>query len=173
MAFAMPENQSQTAITSVPPQLDQARRTRRQLGLFFAGAGFLTLSTMITRRALVRKYNAMVPKFYQQSNRPNAPTSGAVEALEALNLATVNVFSFGMMFTGGMMWAFNVASIEDMQRYVRGPLGLNGKGSLEDKEAEAEVEQWLASVFSKKDQDIIQAAKAKDEARQAEESAKP
>ena len=53
---------------------DQLRRSTKQLGLFFAGAGFLVLSTMITRRAVARKMTDSAPRLFQPSHHgPRAP----------------------------------------------------------------------------------------------------
>ena len=127
------------------PDLD---RSRRQLGLFLAGAGFVALSTLITRRSLVRRYKSSIPAFYQPNNRPNS-VNGAVEAFEALNIATVNVTSFAIMATGGMFYAFDISSLADLRRKIRGGLGVDGTGRTE-KDAEEEFEEWLAGVLARK-----------------------
>jgi hypothetical protein len=158
MAFLQPTTtmaQSQPARRSEPsPVVEQktpifSRRSMRQLGLFAAGAGFLAISTAITRRSLVRKYKASIPRFYQPSNRPNIEVNGAMEALEALNIATINVFSAGVMFTGGMIWAFDISSLDDMRSKVRKSMGATG--SPEDAAAEKEIEEWFDSVLSRKE----------------------
>lgn len=126
-------------------------RSRKQLGLFLAGATFFTISTLITRRALARKFIQTTPSFYQPSNRPpTQPVNGAIEAFEALNLATINVVSFGMMGVGGALWAFDISSMEDMRRKVRGGLGVDGSGKSE-MDAEEEIEEWLATVLARKE----------------------
>ncbi|KAI9841640.1 MAG: hypothetical protein M1837_000487 [Sclerophora amabilis] len=125
-------------------------RSRKQLGLFFAGAGFFTLSTLITRRSLVRRYKASIPSFYQPSTRPNANVDGAMEAFQALNIATINVASAAMMVTGGALWAMDISSMDDLRRKVRGGLGVDGTGRSEQ-DAEEEFEEWLATVLARKD----------------------
>ncbi|PMD39211.1 hypothetical protein L207DRAFT_584596 [Hyaloscypha variabilis F] len=124
-------------------------RSQRQLGLFAAGVGFFALSTAITRRSIVRRYKATVPKFYQPSNRPSGNINGAMEAFEALNIATVNVFSVGIMVTGGLLWAFDIASLDDMRSKVRTNLGVDPIRT--DKDAEDEIEEWFASVLARKE----------------------
>lgn len=142
----VPSNGSRTT-----PELPlSTSRSRRQLGLFFAGATFFVLSTMITRRSLVRRYNAMRPAFYQPNTR-TAPVNGALEAFEALNLATINVVSFSMMAAGGTLWAFDIQSLEDMRRKIRGGSGIDGTGRTE-RDAEEEFEEWIASVLARKDE---------------------
>ncbi|TVY81412.1 hypothetical protein LSUE1_G002397 [Lachnellula suecica] len=126
-----------------------SQRSRRQLGLFFAGASFFAISTAITRRSLVRKYKQSIPKFYQPSNRPGFQVNGAMEAFEALNIATINVLSIGMMASGGLLWAFDISSLDDMRRKVRTNMGVDA--SRDDKEAEEEIEEWFATVLSRKE----------------------
>ena len=126
-------------------------RSRKQLGLFFAGASFFLLSTVITRRSLARRYKAITPKFYQPNTRPNTTFNAGLEAFEALNLATLNVCSLAMMVAGGTLWAFDISSMDDMQRKIRGGLGIDGSGRSE-KDAEEEMEEWLATVLARKEE---------------------
>lgn len=141
----------------VPEPQQQAtdpRRVVRQLGLFFAGATFLTMSTLITRRSVARKMNQALPKLFHPSHRaPMAKAEGGegqLIAVEALGLATLNVFSFAIMATGGLAWAFDVTSVEDVRRRARKSLYGKGEGNA-DEEAEREIEEWMASVLSRKD----------------------
>lgn len=53
------------------------------------------------------------------------------------------------MVTGGVAWALDVSSVEDMRRVVRGGLGWDGSGGGE-REAEEEFEEWIASVLERK-----------------------
>ncbi|KAI0111005.1 hypothetical protein F4776DRAFT_356297 [Hypoxylon sp. NC0597] len=132
-----------------PPVLSQ--RSLKQLGLFFAGGGFLALSTLITRRAIARKHMATIPQFYQPSNRPvsKMQSDSSLIALEALNLATLNVMGFGIMITGGLAWAFDISSIDDLRRMARRHIG--PPGGQTDEEAEREVEEWVAKVLLRKE----------------------
>lgn len=136
---------------SNPPQAEPfiTQRAQRQLGLFAAGAGFFLLSTAITRRSITRRYKATIPKFYAPSNRANHDVNGAMEAFEALNIATINVISGGMMFAGGTLWAFDIASVEDMRRKVRTNLGVDVLRT--DQDAEEEIEEWFATVLARKE----------------------
>ncbi|KAI9767353.1 MAG: hypothetical protein M1840_005762 [Geoglossum simile] len=133
--------------TEGPPR-PNLKRSRKQFGLFLAGAGFVALSTLITRRSFVRRYKSSIPAFYQPNNQPNS-VNGAIEAFEALNIATANVASFTMMATGGMLYAFDISSLADLRRKVRGGLGVDGTGRTE-KDGEEEFEEWLASVLARK-----------------------
>jgi hypothetical protein len=123
-------------------------RSRRQLSLFAAGAGFFALSTVVTRRSIARRYRASIPKFYHPSNHANTEINGALEAFEALNIATVNVLSVGMMLSGGLLWAFDISSVEDISKKVRTNMGAN---TVRDEDAEKEVEEWFASVLARKE----------------------
>lgn len=136
---------------------EQFRRSAKQLGLFFAGAGFLALSTMVTRRAVARKIAEASPRLFQPSNhglRPaprNAEEKGQDQlvAAEALGLATLNVFGFGITLTGGLMWAFDISNLEDLRTKARAEL--YGPNGVVDEEAEKEIEEWIADVLSRKD----------------------
>lgn len=141
----MTDRQPTPSLTSLESQSSfLSQRSRRQLGLFFAGAGFFAVSSLITRRSLVRRYKATIPKFYQPNTRPNE-VNGAIEAFEALNIATINVFSLGMMLTGGLLYAFDISSLDDMRKKVRSSIGVEGDRT--DKDAEKEIEEWLATVL--------------------------
>lgn len=70
-----------------------------------------------------------------------------MEAVEALSLATVNVFSVATMLVGGALWSADVSTLADMQRKTRRNLGRPGGET--DPEAEKEVEEWVASVLAK------------------------
>jgi hypothetical protein len=121
----------------------------RQLGLYAAGVGFFGLSMAITRRSIVRRYKATVPKFYYANSRPAPVGNGAMEAFEALNIATINVFSVGMMLAGGTLWAFDISSIDDMRQRVRTNMGLDE--IPKDQDAEEEIEEWIAQILSRKE----------------------
>ncbi|PSR85725.1 hypothetical protein BD289DRAFT_352094, partial [Coniella lustricola] len=132
-------------------------RAAKQLGLFFAGAGFLTASALISRRAVARKMVDSYPKFYQPSHYgprppPRAPAEKGEDqlvAVEALGLATLNVFSFGIMLTGGLMFAFDIGNLEDLRHRARRQI--YGGNGVVDEAADRQVEEWIADVLSRKD----------------------
>jgi len=140
-----------TTATAAPESQSMffSQRSRRQLGLFAAGVGFFAVTTAITRRSIVRRYKASIPKFYQPSNRLNYEVNGATEAFEALNIATINVFSVSMMVSGGLLWAFDIASIDDMRKKVRTNLGVDTIRT--DQDEEEEIEEWFATVLARKE----------------------
>ena len=80
-----------------------------------------------------------------------------MEAFEALNIATVNVFSVGMMVTGGLLWAFDIASLDDMRSKVRTNLGVDPIRT--DQDAEAEIEEWFATVLARKEFEALRGEK--------------
>lgn len=92
-----------------------------------------------------------VPRFYNQSNRPSAQISGdsSLIALEALNLATLNTIGFGIMMTGGVSWAFDVSSIDELRKLARRHIG--PEGGKTDEDAEREIEEWVAKILSRRD----------------------
>lgn len=76
-----------------------------------------------------------------------------MEAFEALNIATINVTGFAMMITGGCLWAFDISSMGDLRRRIRGGLGVDGTGRSEV-DAEEEMEEWLATVLARKEEKV-------------------
>ncbi|KAE8443448.1 hypothetical protein EG329_001845 [Mollisiaceae sp. DMI_Dod_QoI] len=155
--MAEPTRTPQTSPASDSQSAFFSQRARRQLSLFAAGAGFFAIATAITRRSIVRRYKASIPKFYQPSNRSNYEVNGAMEAFEALNIATINVFSIGMMVSGGLLWAFDISSLEDMRKKVRTNLGVDPIRTDED--AEQEIEEWFATVLARKEFKALRAEK--------------
>jgi len=93
-----------------------------------------------------------VPRFFIPSNRPVEKMGGdsSLIALEALNLATLNVFGFGIMLTGGLAWAFDISNAEDLRRRARGHMGETG--ATTDEEAEREMEEWVAKVLLRRNE---------------------
>ena len=122
--------------------------------IFTAGLAFTALSLLITRRSFARRRLVTNPSFY--TNAPahaqaeRAKVSGAMEAMEALNIATINVVSFAMLAAGGTLWYFYIGSMDDARRTLRGGLGVDGSGRSEG-DAEEEFEEWLATVLTRKE----------------------
>ncbi|ESZ95826.1 hypothetical protein SBOR_3768 [Sclerotinia borealis F-4128] len=134
-----------TAAPTTPPDSSLfSQRSRRQFGLFMGGAAFFALSAAITRRSLVRKYKSLLPKFYTPSN--HVPEfEGSMEALEALSVATVNVASGTVMFSGGLLWAFDISTFDDMQQRYRAKMGLLVQET--NPEDEKQMEEWVTSMM--------------------------
>ncbi|RKU45442.1 hypothetical protein DL546_007110 [Coniochaeta pulveracea] len=131
-------------------------RSLKQLSLFGAGAAFLFLSTTITRRAVARRILSASPRFYHPSHvgaMKQGNPDGPMIAAEALGLATLNVFSFGIMLTGGIAWAYDISTLEDLRTRARQKL--YGEAGALDEDAEKQIEEWMAKVLSgmKKDEE--------------------
>lgn len=144
-------------VTAVEPRPDTrspilSQRSLRQLGLFCTGASFFGLAMLVTRRSVVRKQRATIPLFYHPSNRPplNAGSESPLLAFEALSLATLNVMGFAIMTAGGLSWALDISHIQDLRAMVRKSTGTHGGGGI-DHEADADVEEWIASILSRKE----------------------
>ncbi|KIV89361.1 hypothetical protein PV10_08937 [Exophiala mesophila] len=136
-----------------PSSTSQVINPNRNKIIFGAGLAFFGFSLLITKRAFARKRLAN-PAFYANGPEVQAEqakkVSGPMEALEALNIATINVLSVAMMATGGMMWAFDINSMSDARRVLRGGLGVDGTGKSE-KDAEEDFEEWMATVLARKE----------------------
>ena len=90
-----------------------------------------------------------------------------MEAFEALNIATINVVSVGMMAAGGLLWAFDIAGVEDLRKKVRSQIGVDI--SRTDQDAEEEIEEWFATVLSRKE---FKALRGKEGLKELEQRAK-
>lgn len=77
-----------------------------------------------------------------------------MEALEALNIATINVVSLAMLGVGGTMYALDVNTVDDLRRLMRRGMGIDGDGDgtpgPSDRQLEQELEEWLATVLDRK-----------------------
>ena len=140
--------------SSPAPQPQSQPRQNKAPVVFVAGIAFTALSFLIARRSFARRRLAANPSFYTNSPAhtqvQSAKVSAPMEAFEALNIATINVLSLAMLSTGGALWYFDIASMEDARRKLRGGLGVDGSGRSEG-EAEEDFEEWLATVLSRKE----------------------
>ncbi|KAJ5459945.1 uncharacterized protein N7458_001497 [Penicillium daleae] len=146
-----------------PPQQIVQQSTpsdRTNLKLFCGGMAFFALSVYITRRANIRKRLACIPPYYSSSIYFQPNVNGGMEAFEALNLATLNVISFSMMATGGVMCALNVNGLEDMRRLMRGSLEGVAAGKS-DEQLEKDVAEWVSSVLGDRFDKQLEKEKAK------------
>ncbi|KAF2763795.1 hypothetical protein EJ03DRAFT_53708 [Teratosphaeria nubilosa] len=140
-----------TAAPPPPPTVvraDAATRQRRQDGLLYGGLVFTALSALITRRTLIRK-RLPPPSTFSPSNTPPPPVNGGLEAAEALGLATLNVFSIGMLALGAFMKVFDVGEIEDLRDQIRRSAGYDVYAG--DSAADREVEEWVAGILASKE----------------------
>ncbi|RAO72950.1 uncharacterized protein BHQ10_008962 [Talaromyces amestolkiae] len=126
--------------------------------LLLSGLIFFSFSALITRRALLRKHLATVPPFYTTSMFHKPSISGGQDAFEALNIATINTVSIAMILAGATFCVMDIDSVETARKRYREKMGLEGslkpgtKPSKEEEEQfERDMEEWLGSVFEKKD----------------------
>ena len=127
----MTESSASPAKPSIPPARDNAPqstsitspRSLKQLSIFFLGAACFLGSTTITRKAIYRRNLRLAPKFYDPNTNPHEHFSPLRDAIQALNLATMNCVSLGIMGVGGTFWAFDTSGLREMRQSLRGHLG--------------------------------------------------
>jgi len=124
------------------------------MGLYFGGAGFLALSILISKRASVRhqlraRLRYFTPSTHHLLKKGEVPPGDAgkepMMALEALNLATLNVVSFAVMLTGGVSWALDLSCVDDMRRLAR--RSMNGVHGRLDPDMEKELAEWVGKTL--------------------------
>ena len=134
------------------PKSREFDNPNRNKVIFGAGVAFFALGVLISRRAVARR--RLAAQFYANAPAHNAEAASRVsapmEAVEALNIATVNVLSLTMMATGGTLWYLDINSMAEARRFIRGGLGVDGTGRSE-KEAEEDFEEWMATTLARKD----------------------
>ncbi|UNI24381.1 hypothetical protein JDV02_010132 [Purpureocillium takamizusanense] len=150
--------------TSSTASYSPLMRQVREFGLFFAGASFLAASIAVSRRSVLRRRFDTLPPFHT-SNRHTKPFDGSDRvalATQALGLATLNVMSFGIMLTGGISWAFDLCSVEELRERTQAVVRRPGKF---DPEAEKEMEDMMKSLLDKlgMDSTLPEKSKAEDE----------
>jgi hypothetical protein len=149
--------------TTLPMQLPRPPASENtNLKLLFGGMTFFALSVLVTRRAFNKKRIACIPPFYTSSVYHQPHSNSAMDAFEALNLATLNVLSFGMMAGGAAGYALNINSLDDMRRFVRA--GLQGGSDTpvkSDEELEVEVTEWVSKVLGDRFEKQLEKEKAK------------
>ncbi|KAJ5357495.1 hypothetical protein N7541_004653 [Penicillium brevicompactum] len=139
------------------------------LKLLFGGMVFSALTVLVTRRSFNKKRIACIPPFYTSSLYHQPHSNSAMDAFEALNLATLNVLSFGMMAGGAAGYALNINNIDDMRKFVRA--GLQGGSDTpvkSDEELEEEVTEWVSKVLGDKFEKQLEKEKMKRAFQQAQ-----
>lgn len=159
-----PQPSSEPSDISTPSPT--APHRNRSAVLFAAGLTFSALSLLVTRRAFARRRLASTPpSFYKDAPThtaaQTAKVSGPIEAVEALNLATINVLSLAMTGTGGALWYLGIENMDDAKRIFRGGLGLDESG-VNEKEVEEDFEEWIARTLSRKELKDIAKKKEKE-----------
>ncbi|KAF2205874.1 hypothetical protein GQ43DRAFT_361296 [Delitschia confertaspora ATCC 74209] len=118
-----PRSSPEVAYESTPIS---SPRSLKQLSIFFLGASLFLVSTSVTRRAIHRRHLRNIPKLFEANTNPHEHFSPTADAIQALNLATMNVVSLGVMAIGGTLWAFDISGLSEMQRALRSRLGYQG-----------------------------------------------
>ncbi|KAJ5162247.1 hypothetical protein N7492_007639 [Penicillium capsulatum] len=155
------DDPSPPSTLSQPPQTQPpAPKDNRNLKLFFGGMAFFSFSLWVTRRAHIKKRIACTPPFYTSSTYHQPNVSGAAEALEALNLATINVLSFGMMSSGAALYALDINNLEDARRIMRAGIE-GGTPSKSDEELEQDVTEWVTKMLGDRFQKQLETERAK------------
>jgi hypothetical protein len=145
--------------SSVPPQTENApvanghgeltktdveRSEKKNLTLLMAGTAFVMMSAIITRRGVARRQRWARPTYFQQNDQhPEQKVDLSLEALEALSVATVNVFSWSVFFSGGMLWALHISNLEELRSRLRVRLGITED---EQKGSQTVVRQWIEAA---------------------------
>lgn len=94
-------------------------RSLRQLTIFGFGAACFLASTAVTRRAIYRRHLRVKPTFWAPNTNPHEHFSPFHDAIQALNLASMNITSIGIMGVGGTMWAFDISGLKEAQAALR------------------------------------------------------
>jgi len=97
-------------------------RSLRQLSIFAFGATCFLASTALTRRAVYQRHLRTKPKFWVPNTNPHEHFSPLHDAIQALNLASMNIASLGIIAVGGTMWAFDISGLKEAQTALRSRL---------------------------------------------------
>lgn len=121
-----------------PPETTSERtpvtspRSLRQLSVFLLGSACLLATTAITRKAVWKRQLRTKPLFYAPNTNPHEFFSPMSDALQALNLATMNCFSVGVILVGGTMWTLDIANLREARSILRGRLNYDSIYRSED-----------------------------------------
>jgi hypothetical protein len=119
-------------------------RSRKQFSIFLAGSYFTIMSAIITRRAVNRRLRWAKPTYFRTNQmHPEQQINIRLEAMEAITVATVNVFSWVIMLGGGVLWATDTSGLAEMRSKLRLRLGLTEE---EQKESQAVVGEYIEAV---------------------------
>lgn len=139
----------------------------------------MTLSIILTRRAFQRRLISTIPGYYTSSTYHKPKVNAAMDALEGLYLATLNVASFGMFASGAALWKLGVNDLEGLRSITRRAIASSASGSedgktKEDEQIEEEVQEWLAKTFIGRYKDEVdrEVERRVKERREREESGK-
>ncbi|KAK2812673.1 hypothetical protein FQN49_008353 [Arthroderma sp. PD_2] len=146
---SQPEQPQSASASTTSPSTKAASSLPTSTKLLIGGSAFFILSTFITRRSLNRRRLASIPQFYTTASHHKPNISAPLEALEALNLATLNVVAVAILGVGAGMKAVGFETLDELRRIVRGGLGADGTGRSEQ-QVEEDMEEWVVSVLNRK-----------------------
>ncbi|CAI6335593.1 unnamed protein product [Periconia digitata] len=125
-----PQSQPPSSPPSSPPTVYEptpwtSPRSLRQLSIFCLGATAFLASTALTRRSIHRRSLRLKPQHFSPNTNPHEHFSPLQDAIQALNLATLNCVSVGIMGLGGTLWAFDVSGLSEAREALRKRLDLD------------------------------------------------
>ncbi|QKX63812.1 uncharacterized protein TRUGW13939_10983 [Talaromyces rugulosus] len=149
-----PSLQQKSQVQQQQEQQQPPRTFPNSQKILISGLFFLSIASVVTRRALARRRLHAIPPFYSSSVYHQPPGNGALDAAEAFNIATINVASVGMTALGGAMCALGIDNIEQARVKVRTGMGI-AEGvpptAEEEKQFEQDIEDWVGKMLDKKD----------------------
>lgn len=86
---------------------------------------------------------------------PLLEINGGLEALDALFVATVNVFSYAIMVGGGLFWAFDINSLTELKQRAK----MKGADELakviaeEEQGPKSDIGNWPAAAIAMHEED--------------------
>ncbi|CRG82790.1 hypothetical protein PISL3812_00136 [Talaromyces islandicus] len=152
-----PQSSPQTPVLQPQPQPQDQKPLRtfpNSQKILIGGLFFLSFASHVTRRALARRRLHAIPPFYSSSVYHQPPGNGALDAVEAFNIATINVASIAMTALGGAMCALDINSVEQARVRVRTGMGISQgvpPTEEEEKQFEQDIEEWVGKMLDKKD----------------------
>ncbi len=118
----------------------------------------MAASVAVARRAVLRRQREALPLFFQGwTNRPARQVDSADRSLmaaQAFGLATLNVASFGVLMTGGVAWAFDLCSMDELRERTQTALRRPPGEGLLNAEDEQEMEKMMDSLLQKLGMDV-------------------
>jgi hypothetical protein len=133
-------------------------RSLKQMSVFFLGAACFLASTQITRRAIYKRSLRIAPKFYEPNTNPHEHFSPFHDALMALNLATINCVSVGIMTVGGALWSVDISGLKELRHVTRSRLDYDAIYS--EDVSEAPEESLEASILRRRQEEVEKGSKA-------------
>ena len=158
-----PSSSHPQSLAGKPIRPEQPHRNKI---VFASSVVFFGFSILITRRAIFRRQNAhlaeaLAAEKIARGEPVVAPpkVNSTLEAIEALNVATINVLSIAMMATSGALWYLDINNMDQARFKMRRAMGVDVYAKTED-EANEEIEEWIASTLARKEQKELAKSRA-------------